>query len=62
VASEYVCKKCNRILKGKNCAICNTTDVTDKWKGRVVIFNPDKSEIASKMGITIPGRYALKVK
>jgi DNA-directed RNA polymerase subunit E" len=60
--SEYVCKKSNRILKGKKCATCGTTDVTDNWKGRVVIFDPDKSEIAKKMDITMSGKYALKVK
>ena len=58
----YACKKCNRLLKTKKCKICDSIDVTEKWKGRVVIFDTEKSEIAKKMEITFPGQYALKVK
>lgn len=58
----YACKKCNRLIKTKKCNICNSADVTEKWKGRVIIINTEKSEIAKKMEITFPGQYALKVK
>ena len=58
----YACKKCKRLIKTKKCSICNTTDVTDKWKGSLTIFDTEKSEIAKKMEITFAGSYALKVK
>jgi DNA-directed RNA polymerase subunit E" len=58
----YACKICKRLLKSKKCSKCNSTDVTDKWKGSVTVFDPDKSEIAKKMELTLSGSYALKVK
>ena len=32
----------------------------ETWKGRLIVINPDKSEIAKKIGITVKGEYAIK--
>lgn len=53
------CRQCKRILTGKTCPVCKTDDVRSA-QGIIVIFDTN-SEIAKKMGITSPGKYALRV-
>ncbi len=60
--AEKVCKECHRLVSGNVCQVCNSTSLTSDWSGYVVIINPEKSQIAKKLGIKIPGRYALKVR
>ncbi len=56
------CKNCKYIVEsGDVCPICKGTDLTTNWKGFVIIVDPSNSEIAKKMGITIPGKYALRL-
>tara|TARA_Y100000310_G_C20614566_1_gene779931 strand:+ start:484 stop:645 length:162 start_codon:yes stop_codon:yes gene_type:complete len=45
----------------KECPMCKGTTFTTFWRGYVVILNPEKSEIAKKMGIEVPGKYALQL-
>jgi RNA polymerase subunit RPABC4/transcription elongation factor Spt4 len=35
-------------------------DFTDNWKGKVVVFNPDESEIAKSLKISKKGEFAVK--
>ena len=42
----------NLIEEGDTCPVCKNSQTTTNWKGFVIIFNPEKSEIAKKMGIT----------
>ena len=60
--TEYVCRKCKRILEKKECPVCGSKDVSEKWKGLLVVFDSNKSEIAKKAGINFKGRYAVEVK
>ena len=56
------CKNCKFVIEsGDSCPICKGTDLTTNWKGFVIVLDPEKSEIAGKMGITIPGKYALRL-
>jgi RNA polymerase subunit RPABC4/transcription elongation factor Spt4 len=32
------------------------------WSGYVVIIDPEKSQIAKRLGVKLPGEYALKVR
>lgn len=59
--AEKVCKQCRRIIEGEICPICKESQLTSSWKGLVMIINPEKSEIAKKLGITLPGKYALRL-
>jgi len=56
------CKKCRRIVEEKTCPICGSTDLSKKWKGEVIIYDPENSEIAKELGFTAPGKYAIRVK
>jgi DNA-directed RNA polymerase subunit E" len=35
--------------------------VSTDWQGFVIIMQPDRSEIAKRLNVTVPGQYALKV-
>ena len=55
------CRVCRRIVEeGNECAVCGSKDLTRNWKGIVIIWDVD-SEIAKKLGIEAPGKYALSI-
>jgi DNA-directed RNA polymerase subunit E" len=55
------CRVCNRIIEeGNECAVCGSKDLTRSWKGIVVIWDVE-SEIAKKLNINAPGKYAIQV-
>lgn len=56
------CKKCKRIIeKGSVCPVCQNTDLTTNWKGFVIIIDTEHSELAKKLGVEVPGKYALRL-
>jgi len=57
-----VCRDCHRFVDGEACVICGTSNLSDDWAGYLIIIDPEQSEIAHKMNISLPGRYALKVR
>ncbi|MEM5778424.1 MAG: transcription elongation factor subunit Spt4 [Candidatus Aenigmatarchaeota archaeon] len=59
--TEKACKNCRRLVKGNLCPICKTSELTNNWKGVLVIFDAN-SEIAKEAGITSPGKYAIRIK
>ena len=48
-------------MKGDVCPQCKGTQFATNWKGRLAILNPEKSEIAKKIGVAKKGEYAIKV-
>lgn len=58
--ARKACKQCKRIVEKNICPVCKTTDLTSNFKGIVVIFDAE-SDLAKKLGITAPGKYALRV-
>ncbi len=64
MSKEKACKNCHRIIENKEekkCPVCGSNQLTSLWSGYVYIIDPEKSEIAKKMKITVPGKYALKL-
>ncbi len=59
--TEKACKSCRRLLKGNVCPACKNSELTPSWKGTLVVVNAD-SEMAKEIGITSPGKYAVKIK
>lgn len=57
-----ICKKCKIFVEKQMCPICKGTQLSDNWKGRIIILNAEKSEIAKKMNINQNGTYAIKTK
>jgi len=60
--AELACKSCRLInVDTAICRLCGSTELTKEWYGYVVILDPEKSEIAKKLEIKYPGKYALRV-
>ena len=60
--AKKVCKKCKLFVTGNKCPICQGNSFTENWKGKIVILDPVKSEIAQKINIKAKGEYAIKVR
>jgi len=60
--TEQACRECHRIVEGQSCPICGSSSLSKDWSGYVLILDPKGSAIATRLGITLPGRYALKVR
>lgn len=62
MAKKKACKKCRTIFSsGTKCPKCEATEFSDGFKGKVVIFNPQESEIAKNMKLTEKGEFAVKL-
>lgn len=60
--SKKVCKKCKLVVEGSECPICKGNQFSTNWQGRVYILDANKSTIAKKIGNTVKGEYAIKVR
>lgn len=60
--SEQVCRECHRIVAGQTCPICGSSNLSSDWSGMVIVIDAEHSEIARKMSIDLPDKYALKVR
>ncbi len=61
MVKEFACRKCKTLTTGRICPNCHSTELTPDWAGLIVVVQPDKSTISKTLGISKPGRYALKV-
>lgn len=59
---KKACKSCKIFVKGNECPLCKSGDLTTSWKGRMIIVDPNKSDIAKKLGIKVKGEYAIKTR
>jgi DNA-directed RNA polymerase subunit E" len=60
--SDKACKNCRFISNGPVCPNCKSTNLSDDWSGLVVIIDPSTSEVAKRMEIKAPGKYAIRVR
>ncbi len=61
--AEKACKQCNRIVEdATECPVCKNNDLSDSWSGLVVIYDPEDSEIAERLEVQTPGRYAIRTR
>lgn len=58
--AEKACKKCGMIYEGDKCPNCGSQEYTEEIKGRVVILDPENSEIAKNIKITKKGSYLIR--
>lgn len=59
---KRACRVCKKLTSEKKCPVCGSTEFESNWKGLVIVFDPDNSEIAKKIGVKLPGEYALKLR
>lgn len=64
MANRFVCRECHRVVDpdAEICPSCGSSSLTEDWAGYVIITHPEESEIAQRMEVTDPGKYALKVR
>ncbi|MCX8185034.1 MAG: transcription elongation factor subunit Spt4 [Sulfolobales archaeon] len=57
------CSKCRLLIphEVEVCPSCGSAVFTEAWSGIVIVIDPEKSRLAKLMGISKPGRYALKL-
>ncbi len=60
--TDKACKNCRFISNGPVCPNCKSTNLSDDWSGLVIVTEPEVSEVAKRIGIKAPGRYALRVR
>lgn len=57
------CKNCRYIVYSeKVCPKCNSSELSDKFSGMVIILDAERSEVAKISGLTTNGNYAVKIK
>ena len=61
--NPFACCECHLILSDgiDQCSRCPSSPVSSDWTGYVVVMDPSRSEIATRLNIELPGNYALKV-
>ncbi len=65
MADRMVCRECHKVVEDENastCPNCGSSSLTEDWAGYVIIAHPEDSEIAKRMEVDTPGKYALKVR
>ena len=62
MAKEKACLNCKTIYTGDKCTNCGETPSSESFKGRVHIFDEEKSELAYNMDIHGKGEFAVKTK
>ena len=61
MAREMACRKCHMLTHEKTCPNDKSTELSSEWSGLVIVLDVKHSNVAQTLGITVPGRYALKV-
>ncbi|MCK9595948.1 hypothetical protein M0R19_02065 [Candidatus Pacearchaeota archaeon] len=56
------CKFCNTIFEEEKCPKCSSKESTESFKGRIIVINPEKSEIAQKLNLKDKGNFAIKTR
>ena len=61
MTKEKACKICKLIYEGTTCPLCGQKIVSDTFKGKVEIVDPEKAELAKQLKIRKKGVYAIKL-
>ena len=59
---EKACLNCKAIYMDDKCPKCGETPSSDSFKGRLHVFNAEKSEVANKLNIHKEGEFCIKTK
>ena len=59
---KKVCKKCKLFVTGTECPLCHGKDFTENWKGKLIVLDAERSEVAKKLNIKSKGEYAIKIR
>lgn len=55
------CRICSAIYEtGDKCPKCGSKEFSDSFKGRIIVINPEKSEVSQKLKLKVKGNFAIK--
>lgn len=57
-----VCRQCRTLYEGAACPACGSKEFLDSFKGHIEVIDPEKSEIAQKIGLTKKGSFAIRLR
>ena len=55
------CTSCKLISTKERCPVCDNP-TSSNWSGLLIITDPDNSDVAKELGITLPGEYCSRVR
>jgi len=61
MAVDKACRECKLIHVGNECPNCSSKESTENWKGHLIVFNAEESEVAKNIKITKNGNYAIRL-
>ncbi len=62
MAPQKACKQCKSIVtEGTKCSKCGSEEIAENSKGKIVVLNPDQSEVSKNLKIKDKGAYAIKL-
>ena len=62
-AKEKACKLCKVIYEGKDkCPKCESKEFSETFKGKIIVTDAEKSEVAKKLKIKENGTFAIKTR
>jgi RNA polymerase subunit RPABC4/transcription elongation factor Spt4 len=59
---KNICRRCKLFTDENLCPICKKDSFTTSFQGRIHFLDVKKSRVASEMGVTLNGEYAIKVR
>jgi DNA-directed RNA polymerase subunit E" len=63
MGTDKACRTCGLVSSGQQvCPRCKTHSLSDDFTSIVIIIDPEKSEVAKRLGIKEKGKYALKIR
>ena len=62
MSKQKACKICKTIFEEEKCPRCGSKEFIEGFKGRIVVLNPETSEIAKKLNLKEKGNYAIKTR
>jgi len=63
MVKSRACKICKKIYESREkCPKCGAKEYSETFKGRIVVLNPEKSEIAQKLNLKEKGNFAIKTR
>ena len=55
------CKNCKAIFEGHKCPECGSDEFVETFKGKIIVLQPENSEVAKSMKINKKGEFAVKL-
>ena len=61
MVGQRACKSCRTVHNLTKCPKCGSSEFSTTFKGKIVIINPEESEVAKKLKLREKGVYAIKL-